>query len=183
MPDHLAWPSDTRQCSVKEASRHLYHCEAITFDKGQWVGSGKPHNGISQDCPHCIQPESTIHVLQDCHWAREFWIAFLGNLQLDFFQLPLPCWLHQNFDNKLWFPTIIYLGTLCLHLDYGSYGYLGMLQFLDPLITLPQVEVEYVPKPAELDDGMDEEFKNIFHKFSFHETAATQEKYEYDMMH
>lgn len=43
MPDHLARPSDTRQCSVKEASRHLYHCEAITFDKGQWVGSGKPH--------------------------------------------------------------------------------------------------------------------------------------------
>jgi len=36
--------------------------------------------------------------------------------------------------------------------------------------------LEYVPKPAKLDDGMDEEFKNIFHKFSFHETAATQVK-------
>ena len=36
--------------------------------------------------------------------------------------------------------------------------------------------MKYVPKPAELDDGMDEEFKNIFHKFSFHETAATQVK-------
>lgn len=66
--------------------------------------------------------------------------------------------------------------------------------------------MEYVPEPAELDDGMDEEFRKIFSKFSFRETTATQvrgifprpfflcnidfsysifcwEKYEPDMMH
>ena len=36
--------------------------------------------------------------------------------------------------------------------------------------------MEYVPEPAELDDGMDEEFRKIFSKFSFRETTATQVK-------
>lgn len=71
----------------------------------KWKYLAHIENGISQDCPHCIQPESTIHVLQDCHWAREFWIAFLGNLQLDFFQLPLLCWLHQNLENNTLVPN------------------------------------------------------------------------------
>ena len=34
--------------------------------------------------------------------------------------------------------------------------------------------MEYVPKPDELDDGMDEEFRKIFSQFSFRETTATQ---------
>jgi splicing factor 3B subunit 2 len=45
----------------------------------------------------------------------------------------------------------------------------------DPLQNLPLVEVEYVPEPAELDDGMDEEFRKIFEKFIFRETAGTQD--------
>ncbi|KAF3965448.1 hypothetical protein CMV_010360 [Castanea mollissima] len=45
----------------------------------------------------------------------------------------------------------------------------------DPQQTIPQVEVEYVPEPAELDDGMDEEFRKIFSKFSFCETTETQD--------
>ncbi|XP_075665551.1 uncharacterized protein LOC142635243 [Castanea sativa] len=35
--------------------------------------------------------------------------------------------------------------------------------------------VEYVPEPAELDDGMDEEFRKIFSQLSFRETSATQD--------
>lgn len=38
------------------------------------------------------------------------------------------------------------------------------------------VEVEYVPEQAELDDSMYEEFKKIFDRFSFHETAGTEVK-------
>ena len=36
--------------------------------------------------------------------------------------------------------------------------------------------MEYVPEPAELDDGMDEEFRKIFSQLSFRETTATQVK-------
>mgnify|MGYP006992882463 CR=1 FL=1 len=36
--------------------------------------------------------------------------------------------------------------------------------------------MEYVPKLAELDDGMDEEFRKAFSQFSFRETTATQVK-------
>nr|POE60296.1 hypothetical protein CFP56_17358 [Quercus suber] len=39
---------------------------------------------------------------------------------------------------------------------------------------ISQVEVKYVPEPAELDDGMDEEFRKIFSQLSFRETTATQ---------
>lgn len=38
------------------------------------------------------------------------------------------------------------------------------------------VEVEYVPEEAELDGSMYEEFRKIFDRFNFHETAGTQVK-------
>ncbi|XP_030969839.1 splicing factor 3B subunit 2-like [Quercus lobata] len=41
--------------------------------------------------------------------------------------------------------------------------------------AFPQVEVEYVLEPAELDDGMDEKFRKIFSQLSFRETTATQD--------
>lgn len=34
--------------------------------------------------------------------------------------------------------------------------------------------MEYVPEQADFDDGMDEEFRKIFEKFTFRETAGTQ---------
>ncbi|XWS12686.1 hypothetical protein CRYUN_Cryun37aG0111600 [Craigia yunnanensis] len=38
-----------------------------------------------------------------------------------------------------------------------------------------QVVVEYVPERAELDDGIDEEFRKVFEKFSFWEAAGSEE--------
>ncbi|KAB1199174.1 Splicing factor 3B subunit 2 [Morella rubra] len=45
----------------------------------------------------------------------------------------------------------------------------------DPQQLGELVEVEYVPEQADFDDGMDEEFRKIFEKFTFRETAGTQE--------
>ena len=36
--------------------------------------------------------------------------------------------------------------------------------------------VEYVPERAELDDGIDEEFRKVFEKFSFWEAAGYEVK-------
>lgn len=45
----------------------------------------------------------------------------------------------------------------------------------DPQKAVEQVEVEYVPEKAELDDSLPEEFRKVFEKFSFSETAASEE--------
>lgn len=34
--------------------------------------------------------------------------------------------------------------------------------------------MEYVPEKAELDDGIDEDLKKVFEKFSFREAAGTE---------
>ncbi|KAJ4880934.1 proline-rich spliceosome-associated (PSP) family protein [Raphanus sativus] len=39
----------------------------------------------------------------------------------------------------------------------------------------PQVEIEYVPEQPELEDGFSDEFKQIFEKFSFKETVASED--------
>ncbi|CAL5411204.1 unnamed protein product [Camellia sinensis] len=41
--------------------------------------------------------------------------------------------------------------------------------------ALEQVEVEYVPEKAELDGDLDDEFRKVFEKFSFKETAGSEE--------
>ena len=46
--------------------------------------------------PHCQAPETTIHILRDCPWAREIWCQALGILPLSFFALPLQDWLQSN---------------------------------------------------------------------------------------
>ncbi|XP_023752638.1 uncharacterized protein LOC111901003 [Lactuca sativa] len=45
----------------------------------------------------------------------------------------------------------------------------------DPQKVLEQVEIEYVPEKAELDGYFDDEFRKIFEKFTFKETAASEE--------
>lgn len=37
---------------------------------------------------------------------------------------------------------------------------------------MEQVTVEYVPEKPELDDGVDDEFRKIFEKFSFQDIAG-----------
>ncbi|MBA0568657.1 hypothetical protein Golob_006134, partial [Gossypium lobatum] len=41
--------------------------------------------------------------------------------------------------------------------------------------VMEEVQVEYVPEKAELDDGIDEEFRKVFEKFSFWEAAGSEE--------
>ncbi|KAI7730781.1 hypothetical protein M8C21_002283, partial [Ambrosia artemisiifolia] len=45
----------------------------------------------------------------------------------------------------------------------------------DPQKIIEQVEVEYVPEKAELDGFLDDEFRKVFEKFTFKETASTEE--------
>ncbi|PPS09551.1 hypothetical protein GOBAR_AA11096 [Gossypium barbadense] len=44
-----------------------------------------------------------------------------------------------------------------------------------PKPVMEEVQVEYVPEKAELDDGIDEEFRKVFEKFSFWEAAGSEE--------
>ncbi|KAH7837098.1 hypothetical protein Vadar_009487 [Vaccinium darrowii] len=45
----------------------------------------------------------------------------------------------------------------------------------DPQKAMEQVEIEYVPEKAELYGDFDEEFRKVFEKFSFKETAGSEE--------
>ncbi|KAK2372195.1 splicing factor 3B subunit [Trifolium repens] len=45
----------------------------------------------------------------------------------------------------------------------------------DPKQVVEKVEIEYVPEKVDLYDGMDEEFRKIFEKFSFTDVAASEE--------
>ena len=51
---------------------------------------------VSANCPRCNNPETTIHVLRDCPWAKDVWICSPGILPLEFFSLPLQEWLIMN---------------------------------------------------------------------------------------
>ena len=56
------------------------------------------HRRLHMDslCPCCQSPETTIHILRVCPWAREIWCQAPGILSLSFFALPLQDWLHSN---------------------------------------------------------------------------------------
>ncbi|WJX22269.1 hypothetical protein P8452_11590 [Trifolium repens] len=45
----------------------------------------------------------------------------------------------------------------------------------DPKQVVEKVEIEYVPEKVDLYEGMDEEFRKIFEKFSFTDVAASEE--------
>ncbi|KAL3618837.1 hypothetical protein CASFOL_037285 [Castilleja foliolosa] len=58
--------------------------------------------------------------------------------------------------------------------DYSSKGN------SDPQKALELLEIEYVPEKAELDGVLDYEFRKIFEKFNFVETATTGEADKHD---
>lgn len=39
---------------------------------------------------------------------------------------------------------------------------------------MENVEIEYIPEKAGLDEALDDEFRKIFEKFSFHEKAGLE---------
>ncbi|KAI3718888.1 hypothetical protein L6452_19773 [Arctium lappa] len=45
----------------------------------------------------------------------------------------------------------------------------------DPQKVMEQVEIEYIPEKAELDGDLDDEFRKVFEKFTFKESAASEE--------
>ena len=45
--------------------------------------------GFIYDCPRCNPPETTLHAIRDCMWAKDCWIALPGQRAHNFFQLPL----------------------------------------------------------------------------------------------
>lgn len=51
----------------------------------------------------------------------------------------------------------------------------GAKENTDPKQVVEQVEIEYVPEKAELDEGMDEEFRKIFEKFSFSDVTGSED--------
>ena len=55
---------------------------------------GRPH--LDAHCPRCHHPETTIHILRDCPWAKEVWSQSPSILPLSFFRLSLQDWLRSN---------------------------------------------------------------------------------------
>jgi len=82
----------------------------------QYLAFSRPH--ISDRCPRCNNPETTVHILRDCPWAKEVGCHSLGVLPLTFFQLPLQSWLQTNATGdavilNLQLPWKIYFSFIC----------------------------------------------------------------------
>ena len=80
----------------------------LTFGRYHW----------DTHCPRCHTPETTIHVLWDCPWAKEVWNQSPGILPLSFFHMPLQEWLRCNAiaDRDILpyhLPWIIYFPFMC----------------------------------------------------------------------
>ena len=111
---------------MKEASKFIYTHEGIQFNKSRWNWIWKTtcpqiiqifiwkctHNrlltcsfiahhqyGIGPECLWCLNLESTLHIIRDYPWAKEFWIALLGQQEISFFHKLLLEWLHKNLTN------------------------------------------------------------------------------------
>ena len=127
LSDAYLWPHNKGTCSMKSASTFLYHQHQVPWNKAIWkslwslpcpkkiqvflwkalrnclptktfLAFGRQH--VDSLCPRCQSPETTIHILQDCPWAREIWRQALGILPLSFFALPLQDWLQSNATSK-----------------------------------------------------------------------------------
>ena len=123
LTDSFLWPHNKGACSIKSTSKFLFQRHQVPWNKAlwQWIWVSPCPKKIQiflckamRDhlptktylsfvrsymdirCPRCHSPETTIHILQDCPWAKEVWHQSLGILPLSFFQLPLQDWLRYN---------------------------------------------------------------------------------------
>ena len=123
LSDYFLWPHNNGICSIKSASKFLYHKHQVPWDKQNWswiwaVPCPKKnqlflwkamHNRLPTNhslaithrhpngqCPRCHSLETTIHILRDCPWVKEAWIHSPGILPLTFFHMPLQAWLRSN---------------------------------------------------------------------------------------
>ena len=72
------------------------------------------HLHVNIICPRCNSPETTIHLLRDCPWAKELWGNSLDILPLSFFQLLLQALVRTNILYQQ-LPWNIYFSFLCWH--------------------------------------------------------------------
>ena len=120
LPDSFVWPHNNGICSVSSASKFLYQQKQVPLDKQLWNWIWKlqcpkkiqlflwkamlnqvptrqylafSRLNINEQCPRCNNPETTIHILRDCHWAKEAQDQSPGILPLSFFHMPLQAWL------------------------------------------------------------------------------------------
>ena len=99
-PDAYLWPYNKGMCSVKSASHFLYDQSLVPWNTTLWnwlwtlpcpkkiqfflwkamrnrlptrtfLAHGQQH--VDSHCPRCNSPETTLHILRDCPWAREVW--------------------------------------------------------------------------------------------------------------
>ena len=116
LEDSFLWPHNKGVCSVKSATTFLFQRQLVSWDKACWnwiwaspcpkkiqiflwkalrdrlptktfLVFGRP--SVDLRCPRCQYPETTIHILRDCPWAKEVWRQSPGLLPISFFQLPL----------------------------------------------------------------------------------------------
>ena len=122
LPDDCVWNQHTRYYSVKSAYHYLVskssEATGRTLVTWSWIWKLKippkiknfiwkcaPHriptksvlfpyaDMRDQVCPRCNEIEMPIHVLRDCHFARQIWSSFPGHLLIaDFFKLEFHDW-------------------------------------------------------------------------------------------
>ena len=114
--DTFLWPHNNSICSIKSASKFLFHQQHAPWNKPLWnwiwaltcpkkiqiffwkamrnwlptkqfLTFGRPH--VDTHCPRCHTSETTIHILRDCPWAKEIWRQSPGILPLTFFRMTL----------------------------------------------------------------------------------------------
>ena len=59
-----------------------------------FLAHGRQH--VDSHCPRCNAPETTLHILRDCPWARVIWAQSPGILPLSFYHVSLQDWLKYN---------------------------------------------------------------------------------------
>ncbi|WCJ23870.1 Polynucleotidyl transferase ribonuclease H-like superfamily protein [Euphorbia peplus] len=65
------------------------------------VNRVRRHLSQSNSCENCFLPESSLHVIRDCHRAREVWDRLVPtDLQHGFYSLDLPHWIQINLKSK-----------------------------------------------------------------------------------
>ena len=57
-------------------------------------------HGIGSECLRCLNLESTLHVIRDCPWVKEFWIVVPEQREIFFSHKSLTKWLHENLTDS-----------------------------------------------------------------------------------
>ena len=123
LTDTFLWPHNNGTCSVKSASKFLFHQHHAPWNKPLWnwiwaltcpqkiqiflwkamrnrlptkqfLAFGRPH--VDTHCPRCHTSETTIHILRDCLWTKEIWQQCPRILPLNFFRMLLQDWSRYN---------------------------------------------------------------------------------------